>query len=130
TDPGRAADLIAKFKSSPGVVTAGWTSGVVDMDRAVRFSAAEWRDGDRINKDKIAATVTGVLMKTLSAKSSSSAWSASSGKLKLTFKRPSRSFPSLDLTEIIEVTALVSSDRPGGSDRLMLWVSNPVISIA
>ena len=43
-DPDRAAALIAKFKSSPGVVTAGWTSGVVDMERTIRFSAADWRD--------------------------------------------------------------------------------------
>src|SRR5205814_7556176 len=30
-DPARAAALIAKFKSSPGVVTAGWTSGVFEL---------------------------------------------------------------------------------------------------
>src|SRR5450432_2620891 len=31
-DPERAAALIAKFKASPGVVAAGWTSGIVDLD--------------------------------------------------------------------------------------------------
>ena len=45
-DPDRAAALIAKFKSQPGVVAAGWTSGIVDMERSIRFAAAEWRDGD------------------------------------------------------------------------------------
>ena len=89
-DPERAAALIAKAKSAPGVVAAGWTSGVVDMERTIRFAAADWRDGDKLNKDKLAAAIAEVLTKTLSAKSSSSAWNANTGKLKLTFKRPSQ----------------------------------------
>ena len=129
-DPERAAALIAKAKSAPGVVSAGWTSGIVDMERTIRFPAADWRDGDRLNKDRLAATIAKVLTKTLSAKSSSSAWSSSTGKLKLTFKRPSEIYPALDLTDTIEVTALVAADRPGASDRLMLWIGNPVISTA
>ena len=127
-DPDRAAALIAKFKSSPGVVAAGWTSGIVEMERSIRFAAAGWRDGDRPNKDKLATAISSVLTKTLSARSSSSSWDTNTGKLKLTFKRPSRILPSLDLTEIVEVTALVAPDKPGASDRLMLWISNPVIS--
>lgn len=129
-DPDRAAALIAKFKSAPGVVAAGWTSGAVEMERSIRFSAADWRDGDKINRDKIAAAMAGVLSKTLSAKSSASAWNANTGKLKLTFKRPSQLYPALDLTETIEIAALVSPDKPGSSDRLMLWIGNPVISTA
>jgi hypothetical protein len=129
-DPERAAALIAKSKSAPGVVTAGWTSGIVEMDRAIRFSAADWRAGDRLNRDKLAAAIAGVLSRTLSAKPASSAWNANTGKLKLIFKRPSQVFPALDLTETLEVAALVAPDRPGASDRLMLWVGNPVISTA
>jgi hypothetical protein len=127
-DPDRAAALVAKAKSSPGVVAAGWTSGVVDMERSIRFPAADWRDGDRLNRDKLAAAISGVLAKTLSAKSSSSTWNASTGKLKLTFKRPSQVFPALDLTETLEVNALVAPDKPGTSDRLMLWIGSPAIS--
>jgi hypothetical protein len=127
-DPDRAAGLIAKFKSLPGVVAAGWTSGIVEMERSIRFASADWRDGDRLDRDKLAAAVANVLSKTLSAKSSSSAWNPSTGKLKLTFKRPSQIFPALGLTETVEVTALVAPDRPAASDRLMLWISNPVVS--
>jgi hypothetical protein len=129
-DPDRAAALIAKFKSLPGVVAAGWTSGVVEMERSIRFAAADWRDGDKLNKDKLAAAIANVLTKTLAAKSSSSAWNARTGKLNLTFKRPSQLLPALELTETVEVTALVAPDKPGGSDRLMLWIANPVISTA
>jgi hypothetical protein len=129
-DPERAAALIAKSKSSPGVVAAGWTSGIVDMERSIRFAAADWRDGDKLNKDKLATAIANALTKTLSAKSSSSTWDANTGKLKLTLKRPSPLFPALGLTETIEIAALVSPDKPGASDRLMLWISNPVISTA
>ena len=127
-DPDRAAGLIARFKSSPGVVAVGWTTGLFDMDRTIRFPAADWRDGDRLNKEKLLSTISNILAATLSAKPSSAAWSASTGKLKLTFTRPSQTFPALDLTDTIEVTALVAPEKPGASDRLMLWISSPDVS--
>ncbi len=54
-DPNRAAGLIAKFKSLPGVVAAGWTSGIVEMERSIRFASADWREADRLDRDKLAA---------------------------------------------------------------------------
>src|SRR5579863_10760719 len=129
-DPYRAAGLIAKFKSSPGVVAAGWTTGIVEMDRSIRFAAAGWRDGDRLDKDKLAAAITNVLAGTLTAKPVAASWNSSNGKLKLTFKRASELYPALGLTDTIEVSVLVASDKPGGSDRLMLWIGNPVVSTA
>jgi hypothetical protein len=129
-DPERAAQLIAKAKSAPGVVAAGWTAGVVDMERAIRFPAAEWRDGERLNRDKLAAGIGAVLAKTFSAKPASAQWNENTGKLKLMLKRPSQIYPALELTDIIEVEALVSSERPGASDHLMLWVGNPSVTTA
>jgi hypothetical protein len=127
-DPERAASLVAKAKAMPGVVAAGWTSGSVEMDRTIRFAAGEWRDGDRISRAKIASAISGVLAKTLSAKPAGADWNANTGKLRLTFKRPSPVYPPLALTENIAITALVAPDQPGASDRLMLWVSSPVIT--
>jgi hypothetical protein len=129
-DPEHAAALLDKARSMPGVVAAGWTSGSVEMDRTIRFPAADWRDGDKINKDKLATAMANVLSKTLAAKPSGAAWNANTGKLKLSFKRPSQLFPSLGLTENVEITALASADKPGASDRLLLWVSSPVITTA
>jgi hypothetical protein len=129
-DPDRAAALIAKAKAMPGVVAAGWTAGIVEMDRAIRFSAADWRDGDKVNKDKLVAAISGVLAKTLSAKPASANWNATTGKLRLSFKRPSQLYPMLNLTDTIEVAGLVAADKPGGSDRLMLWIGNPVTTTA
>jgi hypothetical protein len=127
-DPERTAALIAKAKSMPGVVAAGWTSGTFEMDRTIRFAAADWREGDKINRDKIASAISGVLAKTLAAKAAGAEWNATTGKLKLTFKRPSQVYPALALTENVEITAMVSPDRPGAPDRLMLWISSPVIT--
>ena len=127
-DPDRTAGLIAKYKSAPGVVAAGWTSGVVEMDRTIRFAAADWRDGDKLNKDKLATAVTNVLSKTLGAKSATAAWNANTGKLKLTLKRPSQIYPALDLTETLEINALVAPDKPGASDRLLLWIGSPAVT--
>jgi hypothetical protein len=45
-------------------------------------------------------------------------------------KRPSQLFPALELTDKIEVTGLVSTDKPGASDKLMLWIGGPVIATA
>jgi hypothetical protein len=129
-DPDQAAGLIAKFKSSPGVVAAGWTTGIIEMDRTIRFAAAGWRDGERLNKEKLAATISNVLAGAFSAKPATSVWNASNGKLKLTFKRASELYPALGLTDTIEVTALVAPEKPGGSDRLILWVSSPAVSTA
>jgi len=129
-DPDRAAALIAKFKSQPGVVAAGWTSGMVDMERTIRFPAAGWRDGDKVNRDKLASAIGGVLARTLAAKTPAATWNAHTGAMKLTLKRPSQVYPALELTETVEVSALVFPEKPGGSDRLMLWVGNPVISTA
>ena len=129
-DPDRAAVLIAKFKSMPGVIAAGWTTGIIEMDRTIRFSAAPWRDGDHLNKDKLASAIGNVLGSVLSAKPTASDWNSSNGKLKLTFKRASELYPSLNLTDTVEVTALVASEMPAGSDRLILWVGSPVVTTA
>jgi hypothetical protein len=129
-DPDRAASLIVKFKQAPGVVAVGWTTGLIEMDRTIRFSAAGWRDGDRLNKEKLAAAIANVLAGALKARPATSVWNASNGKLKLTFKRANELYPTLDLTDTIEVTALVASEKPGGSDRLMLWVGGPATTTA
>jgi hypothetical protein len=129
-DPEHAAALVARAKTAPGVVTAGWTSGIVDMDRSIRFAAAEWRTGDKLNRDKLATAVSDVLGKTLAAQLASSVWSDDTGKLTLTFKRPSPTLPALGLTETIEITALAAPDRPGTTDKMMLYVSHPTITTA
>lgn len=129
-DPDRAPALIAKTRAMPGVVAAGWTTGLVEMERTIRIAAAGYSDGGKLDRDKLATAVSNVLAKTLSAKPAGATWNTTTGKMKLSFKRPSPIYPALELTDTVEVTGLVAPDKPGGSDRLMLWVGNPVTSTA
>jgi hypothetical protein len=127
-DPERAAALITKARSFPGVASAGWTSGVVDMDRTVRFAASGWREGPTLNREKLATAISSVAANTFSAKLASSRWNEDTGKLTLILKRGSATFPSLALTDVIEINALVSPDRPLNADHLMLWIGAPSIT--
>ena len=129
-DPDRAAALIAKTKAMPGVVAVGWTTGIVEMERTIRIAAADYSEGGKLNRDKLATAVSNVLAKTLAAKPAGATWNSTTGKVKLSFKRPSAVYPALELTDTVEVTGLVAPDKPGGSDRLMLWIGNPVTSTA
>lgn len=129
-DPERAAALLAKFKGMPGVTAAGWTAGLAEMDRTIRIGAADWRDGDKINRDKLATAIASVLSKTLAAKPASQSFNAATGKLKLVFKRPNQDFPALELTDTIEVSGLVSADKPGTTDKLMVWIGSPSTTTA
>lgn len=129
-DPERAPSLIARLKAVPGVIAAGWSAGLFDMDRTIRFPAAEWRDNGKLNRDKLATVISGALEKALDAKPASARWSDDTGKLTLTFKRPSELVPALGLTDIIEVAALPAPDRPGGSDHIMLWIGVPSTTTA
>ncbi len=129
-DPERAGALLSKFKAMPGVTAAGWTAGMVEMDRTIRFPAADWREGDKINKGKLATAVADVLSRTLAAKPVSQNFNPATGKLKLVFKRPNLDFPALELTDTIEVAGLISPDKPGTTDKLMLWIGSPATTTA
>lgn len=124
-DPARAAALIASVKTAPGVAAAGWTSGTYDMERAIRFAGGEWNPDGKLNRDKLATALTGIAAKTMGAKPASMTWNDATGELTFTLKRPSQLSPALDLTETLEITALVSPDKPGGSDRLVVWLGIP-----
>ncbi len=124
-DPARAPGLIASLKTASGVVAAGWTSGTYDMERAIRFAAGDWSQAGKLNRDKFTAALTAIAAKVMGAKPATSTWNDATGELTFTLKRPSQLAPALDLTETLEITALVSPDKPGGSDRLIVWLGVP-----
>jgi hypothetical protein len=126
-DPERAPALIEKLRAQPGVVTVGWTEGNMDMERTIRFPAAEWREAGRINRDKVATTVANALAASLPATFVSSSWNAVTGELKVVLKRPSAILPQLGLVENIEVTVLVAPEKPGQADNLLLWTGSAAI---
>lgn len=124
-DPARAPGLIASLKTAPGVVAAGWTSGTYDMERAIRFANGDWSQAGKLNRDKFAAALTAIAAKVMGAKPATSTWNDATGELTFTLKRPSQLAPALDLTETLEITALIGPDKPGGSDRLIVWLGIP-----
>ncbi len=126
-DPERAPAVLEKLRTQPGVIAAGWTEGNMDMERTVRFPAAEWREVGKINRQKIAAAVSAALTASLPATFVSSNWNEISGELKVVLKRPSAILPALGLVENIEVTAMIAPDKPGASDHLLLWTGSPSI---
>jgi hypothetical protein len=124
-DPARAAALIGKLKTTPGVISAGWTTGGIDMERTIRFASAPWTEGGKIKGEKISQQVIAVLEKTLSAKHVSTKWNDTTGTFTFVFKRPSKQYPQLALTETIEVDALFASETPTSSANTILWIDYP-----
>src|SRR5579872_1547926 len=86
-DPERAATMITKLRAEPGVVEAGWSDGSFDMDRTIRFSAASFSEGGKINRNQLAAAISPVIAKALGATVQSSKWDDDTGELTLIFKR-------------------------------------------
>ncbi|MBR1220783.1 hypothetical protein JQ557_22470 [Bradyrhizobium sp. U87765 SZCCT0131] len=127
-DPERAAEFVAGMKTNPSVITAGWTSGKLDMERTVRFAATDWRDGGRLSRERLAQTLSAAIAKALSATALPPVWNDSNGELKLAFKRPNAALPGLGLVQTITFSTMVAADKPGGSDKLLLWVGYPTIA--
>ena len=109
----------------PGVVAAGWTSGIVEMDRTIRFAAADWRDGDKVNRDKLAAAISGVLAKTLAAKPASVELERQHRQAEVDLQAAEPALSRARPHRHDRGHGLVSPDKPGGSDQLMLWISQP-----
>jgi len=126
-DPERAPSVLEKLRAQPGVVIAGWTEGNMDMERTIRFPAAEWRETGKINREKLAGSIGSSVAASLPATLVASSWNASTGELKVALKRPSAILPALGLVEKIEFTMLVSPDKPGASEHLLLWTGSPSI---
>jgi hypothetical protein len=124
-DPAKAPALVSTLKTAPGAVSAGWTTGTYDMERAIRFSGAEWTEAGKLNKDKFAAALSNIAAKVLGGKPLASSWNDTTGELTFAVARPSQLAPALELTETLEMTALVSPDKPGSSDRMVVWLGVP-----
>ncbi|MBN9602248.1 MAG: hypothetical protein J0G33_04880 [Afipia felis] len=124
-DPQRAGALVARLKTAPGVVTAGWTTGSYDTERAIRIPAADWRKDGKLDRDRLAAALAASASKTLAAQAASTKWSDTTGELTITMKRPNTLVPSLNLTDTLEVSALVGPEKPGNADRLVIWLGVP-----
>ncbi len=124
-DPERAAALIAKAKSLPGVTRAGWTSGGIDLSRAIKFPAAAWRDASgKLDREKLGKAISAVAGKVLNGKSATAEWDDVTGELAITVKRPDETVPGLGLTEVIDIPLVVSGEKPGANNTIVIRIGS------
>jgi hypothetical protein len=121
-DPVRADALINKLKTAPGVIEAGWTTGDYDIERSILVPAADWRSGDKLDREKLASAISASVAKALSAQPVSSKWNDTTGEVTIDVKRPNTSVPALNLTDTIEISALVGPEKPEAADMLIVWL--------
>jgi hypothetical protein len=122
-DPERTVELIAKAKALPGVTRAGWTSGGLDLGRAVRIPAADFRDSaGKLDREKLSKAIVAVATKVFSAQPDTAEWDEVTGELAVTIKRPDTTVPGLGLTEVIGIPFVVSREKPGAKDTLVIRV--------
>jgi hypothetical protein len=122
-DPERAAELIGKVKGLAGVTKAGWTSGGIDLSRAIRIPAGAFRDGTgKLDRDKLGNTIAAVAAKVFSAQPGAVEWDDVTGELAITVKRPDITVPGLGLTEVIGIPFVISAEKPGAKDTLVIRI--------
>lgn len=122
-DPERAVDLIGKVKALPGVTRAGWSSGGIDLSRAVRIPAGSFRDSaGKLDRQKLGDAIAAVAAKVFSAQPGSVEWDEVTGELAVTVKRPDVTVPGLGLTEVIGIPFVVSGEKPGAKDTLVIRI--------
>jgi hypothetical protein len=125
-DPQRAAAVLAKLKTVPGVTNAGWREGSSSLDRAVRVARADWRTADgAIDKEKLGAAIAASVSKALASTLQGSKWNETTGELTLNFKRPDQALPGLGFTELIELVVLAGPEKPGSDQNLIVWFGDP-----
>lgn len=123
--PEETQALVERLRKLPDVLRAGWSTPLLWMP-SVRISGARWVAKGALNRQKIADELAAAVAKHIDASVTGSAWDARSGELKISFKRPSKLFPGLGLTENYQMTALVTADRFGETNNALIW--GPTIS--
>jgi len=122
-DPERAVDLVSKVKAMPGVTKAGWTSGGLDLNRAVRIPAGAFRDSaGKLDRQKLGDAIAAASAKVFSAQPGSVEWDDVTGELTVTVKRPDITIPELGLTEVIGIPFMISGEKPGAKDTIVIRV--------
>ncbi len=124
-EPERIAAVLAKVKSVAGIAEIGFSPNPPNMQRAVRFPSAGWRDGSgKLDRDKLAAAIGKAAAEAMSATLGSTNWDPVMGELVMELKRPDTSVPSLKLTQIITLTMVVAPESLASNQRSIVWVES------
>jgi hypothetical protein len=124
-EPERIAPVLAKLKSVAAVTEAGFSPNPPNMQRAVRFPSAGWRDGSgKLDREKFAAAVGKAAAGLMSATVGSTTWDPVLGELAIELKRPDTTVPGLKLTQVIAVTMVVAPESLASSQQSIVWVES------
>lgn len=122
-DPERAGDMVGKGKALPGVAQGGWTGGGLDLNRAVRIPATAFRDSaGKLDRKTLGDAIAAVAAKVFSAQPGGVEWDDVTGELAVTVKRPDNTVPGLGLTETIGIPFVISGEKPGAKDTLVIRI--------
>lgn len=121
----RAAGLLAKLKTVAGVSEAGYSPNPPNMQRAIRFPSAGFRDAaGKLDRDKIAAALASAFAKAMSASPGSTSFDPIMGELSIELKRPDSSVADLKLTQVITITAVFAPESPTANTSSILWIES------
>ena len=124
-EPERIAAVLAKLKSVAAITEAGFSPNPPNMQRAVRFPSAGWRDGSgKLDREKFAAAIGKAAADVMSATVGSTTWDPVLGELAIEVKRPDTSVPDLKLTQIITVAIVVAPESLASNQRSIAWVES------
>lgn len=112
--------LVERLRKLPNVLRAGWSTPLF-WTPTVRVSGARWVAKGVLDRQKIAGDLAAVVAKHIGASVADTSWDPRSGELKVSFKRPSKLFPGLGLTENYQMSALVTADRFGDTGNALIW---------
>ena len=124
-DAERVGAVFAKLKSVPGVAEIGFSPNAPNMQRAIRFPSAGWRDAaGKLDRDKLAAAVGAAMAKAMSATAASASWDALMGELSVELKRPDESVPGLKLAQLVTISIVVAPESLSSNQQSILWIEN------
>jgi len=118
--PEESRALVERLRKLPNVLRAGWSTPQL-WTPTVRVGKARWVSKGVLDRQKAAGDLAAAVAKHIGASITGTSWDSKSGELKVSFKRPSKLFPGLGLTETYQMTALVTADRFGETNNALIW---------
>jgi hypothetical protein len=127
----RVGAVLAKLKAVSGVAEIGFSPNSPNMQRAVRFPSAGWRDGSgKLDRDKLAAAVSKAIATAMSATVGTATWDAAMGELAVEVKRPDETVAGLKLAQVVTVTIVIAPESLTSNQRTILWIESVTARIA
>lgn len=124
-DAERVGAVLAKLKSVSGVTAIGFSPAGPNMQRAMRFPSAGWRDAaGKLERDKLAAALSTALAKAMSATVNAMTWDAVMGELVVELKRPDETVAGVKLTQLVSVTMVVAPESLTSNQQSILWIES------